>query len=265
VERAILQMVMQLIPIAIAVVFIGASYFIITLDRQRANSPSKDDTQVGIKLVIWAFIIAGVGLAAAGVDSLLSFALGGFKGGSMMIRAALAPIIVGAGTVVLFGLVFLGKTNNATMKQPERYALGLMGFTYGIQALFELTQVINGVFVSASWGDISGGLAGGVIHGAIGFVAILMLGAKSGWTGPAPPQRMMQNMPGQGGAPPQGGGYPPQGGGYPPQGGGYPPQGGGYPPQGGGGYPPQGGGGYPQGGQGGQGGYGGGGGYPPPA
>ncbi len=255
------QMVMQLIPIAIAVVFIGASYFVITLDRQRANSPSKDDTQVGIKLVIWAFIIAGVGLAAAGVDSILGFALGGFKGGSMAIRAALAPIIVGAGTVVVFGLIFLGKTNNATMKQPERYALGLMGFAYGIQALFELTQVINGVFVSASWEAIASGLSGGVIHGAIGFMAILMLGAKSGWSGPAPPQRMMQQMPGQGGQPPpQGGGYPPQGGGYPPQGGGYPPQGGGYPPQGGGGYPPQGGGAAGGGG----GGYGGGG-YPPPA
>jgi len=257
VDRAIFQIVMQAIPIAIAVLFIGASYFIITLDRTRANSPSKDDTQVGIKLVIWAFIIAGVGLAAAGVDGILSFALGGFKGGSMGIRAALAPIIVGAGVVVLFGIVFLSKTNNATQKQPERYALGVMGFAYGIQAIFELTQVINGVFVSASWGEISGGLAGGVVHGAIGFMAILMLGARSGWTGPAPPR---MPMPGQ---------QPPQN--YPPQG--YPPQGGGYPPQGGGGYNPQGGGGYnPQGGQGGgyppQGGQGGGyppqgGGYPP--
>ncbi len=261
-ERAMLQMVMQGIPIAVAVLFIGASYFIITLDRTRANSPSKDDTQVGIKLVIWAFIIAGLGLAAAGIDSILSFVLGGFKGGSLMLRAALGPVVVGAGVVVLFGIVFLGKTNNATQKQPERYALGTIGFVYGIQALFELTQVISGVFVSASWAEISGGLAGGVVHGAIGFLAILMLGARSGWTGPAPPSRVMQQMPGQGGAPPQGGGYPPQGGGYPPQGGGYPPQGGGY-PQGGGGYPQGGGGGYPP--QGGGGGGYGGGGYPPQA
>ncbi len=251
-DRAIFQIVMQAIPIAIAVLFVGASYFIITLDRTRANSPSKDDTQVGIKLVIWAFVIAGVGLAAAGVDGILSFALGGFKGGSLGIRAALAPIIVGAGVVVLFGIVFLSKTNNATQKQPERYALGVMGFAYGIQAIFELTQVINGVFVSASWGDISGGLAGSVVHGAIGFLAILMLGARSGWTGPAPPRMPMPGPPPQNYPPgyPQGGGYPPpQGGGYNPPGGGYNPQGGqggGYNPQGGqgGGYPPQGGG-YP--------------------
>ncbi len=234
---------LDLIPIAIAVIFVGASYFIITLDRQRANSPSKDDTQVGIKLVLWGLIIAGLGLAAMGVEQFLAFALGGFKGGSMGIRVAIPPILVGAGTVLVAGKVLLPKTNNATMKQPERYALGLIGFTYGIQALFGINQVLTGVFTEASWGATSHGLATTLVTGAIGFLAIIMLGAKSGWTGPAP--RMMPGPPqgGQGyppqGYPPQGGqGYPPQGGGYPPQGGGYPPQGGGYPPQGGG-YPPQ--------------------------
>jgi len=258
VEREIMAGLMQAIPIAVAVAFVGASYFIITIDRIRDGSPSKEDTQVGIKLICWAFIIAGIGLATGGLNTILSFALSGFKGGSMLIRMSLAPIIVGAGAVVMFGLVLLPKTNNATMKQPERYAFGVIGFVYGIQALFELTTVINGVFTSASWGAISSGLSGGVVHGAVGFMAIIMLGSKSGWTGPAPPQRMQQ-LPGQGQPPQGGGGYPPQGGGYPPQGGGYPPQGGGgYPPQGGG-YPPQGGGYPPQGG-----GYGGGG-YPPQA
>jgi hypothetical protein len=237
---------MRLIPIAIAIVFLAGSYFIITLDRQRANSPSKDDTQVGIKLILWAFIITGAGMAAGGIESLLAFALSGFKGGSMGIRIALAPIVVGAGLVLIFGLVLMPKTNNSTMKQPERYALGVLGFAFGMRAVIDLVQVMDGVFVATSWDAISGGLSGLVVHGALGFLAIIMLGSKSGWTGPAPPQRMMQPPGGQ--APP-GGGYPPQGGGYPPQGGGgYPPQGGGYPPQGGGGYPPQGGGYPPQGG-----------------
>ncbi len=244
-ERMMFGYVMQGIPILAAFLYIGASYFIITLDRTRANSPSKDDTQVGIKLVIWAFVIAGLGEAAAGIDSILSFVLGGFRGGSLMLRAALGPVVVGAGVVVVFGIVFLGKTNNATQKQPERYALGMIGFLGFSIALLQLTMVIRGVFVSASWNDISGGISGGIVFGGIGFMAILMLGSRSGWSGPAPPR---MPMPGQAppGYPPQGGGYPPQqGGGYPPQGGGYPPQGGGYPPQGGGGYPPQGGGGYP--------------------
>jgi len=257
VERAILGMVMQAIPIAIVPFFVGASYFIITLDRQRDTSPSKDDTQVGIKLVLWGFTIAGLGMAAIAVDQLLSFALGGFKGGSMGIRRVLAPMLVGGATMLIMRLVLLPKTNNATMKQVERYALGFVALLYGIQALFWLTMVFNNIFAaeSFSWNAISGALASVLVSGAIGFLAIIMLGAKSGWTGPIPPQRMQPPGGGQQGYPPQAG-YPPQGGGYPPQGGGYPPQGGGYPPQGGGGYPPQGGGGYPPGG---------GGGYPPPA
>jgi hypothetical protein len=244
VEKAFFQ-IMQLIPIAVAVAYIGGSYFFITLDRQRADSPSKDDTQVGIKLVLWAFIITGVGMAAGGIETLLAFALSGFKGGSMGIRIALAPIVVGAGLVLIFGLVLMPKTNNATMKQTERFAVGLIGLAFGMRAVVDLISVMNGVFVHAAWDPISFGLSGLVVHGGIGFLAIIMLGSKSGWTGPVPPQRMMQ--PPGGGQPPQGGGYPPQGGGYPPQGGGYPPQGGGYPPQGGG-YPPQGGGYPPQGG-----------------
>jgi hypothetical protein len=240
--------------IAIAIVFVAASYFIITIDRTRANSPSKDDTQVGIKLVIWALIIAGIGLAATGLILFVTVALSGFKGFMSVLKVAMPFIIVGAGAVVGFGIILLPKTNNATMKQVERYALGLLATYYGVQLLGGLVSILGGVF-AASWANISAGLPSTIVNGAIGVMALLMLGSKSGWTGPPPPQRAMQQMPGQGGGgyPPQGGGYPPQGGGYPPQGGGYPPQGGGYPPQGGGGYPPQGGG------------YGGGGGYPPPA
>jgi hypothetical protein len=240
-----------MIPIAIAIAFVGVSYFIITLDRARANSPSKDDTQVGIKLVLWGLTLAGVGMVAGGVEVLLSWALGLFKGGAGAIKVALPPIIVGAGTVVLMMLAFLPKTNNATMKQVERFAYGLIGLVYGAQAIFGINKILFGVFNSVSWAEISGGLASTLVNGALGFLAIIMLGSKSGWTGPAP---RMPGPPQQGGGyPPQGGGYPPQGGGYPPQGGGYPPQGGGYPPQGGG-YPPQGGGYPPQGG-----------GYPPQA
>lgn len=231
-DRAIVHSVMQVIPIAAAIAFIGVSYFVITIDRTRPNSPSKDDTQVGIKLVIWAFIIAGVGLATGGVDAILAYVLGGFKASSLVLRGALGPLVVGAGVVVLFWLVLLPKTNNASLRQCERYALGVVGFAYGIQAVVELSEAISGVFTSAAWGEISGSMSGALVHGAVGFLAIVLLGSRSGWTSPPPPMRMPYPPPQQ-----QGGGYPPQGGGYPPQGGGYPPQGGGYPPQGGG-YPP---------------------------
>lgn len=230
-----------------AIIFVGAGYFFISLDRQRANSVTKDDTQVGLKLVLYGLVLAGISIAAGGVTSLLSFIFGGFKGGSLPIRQALPPIVVGALVVLIVAKALLPRTNAATQKQPERYLLGALGIQYGVVAILSVNGLLNGLFLEAPWAYTSGSLASVAVSGAVAFLAITRFGAVAGWTAPPPPQPPMQY-------PPQGGGYPPPGGGYPPQGGGYPPQGGGYPPQGGSGYgPPQGGGGYgpPQGGSGG--------------
>ena len=83
-----------------AFIFVGAAYFIITLDRQRPNSPSKDDTQVGIKLVLFGLILAGISLATQGATGFLAFVFSGAKGGSGPIRAAFPPILVGVGVVL---------------------------------------------------------------------------------------------------------------------------------------------------------------------
>lgn len=241
-----------------AIVFVGAGYFFISLDRQRATSTSKDDTQVGLKLVLYGLVLAGISIAAGGVTTLLSFIFGGFKGGSLPIRQALPTIIVGALVVVLIAKAMLPRTNAATQKQPERFLLGALGIQYGVLAIIAVNGLLSGLFLEAPWAYTSSNLASVAVSGAIAFLAISRFGSLAGWTTPPPAQPMY---------PPQGGGYPPQGG-YPPPQGGYPPPqgGGGYPPQGGGGFPPQGGGGYPPQGGGG-GGYGppqgGSGGYPP--
>jgi hypothetical protein len=239
-------LILQAIGVILPIIFVGVGYLYLSLDRQRANSPSKDDTQAGIKLVLWALIIAGVALAAAGVDQLLGFIFGGFKGGSGPVRQAMPTILVGAVVVAGVGKALLPRTNNAKERQAERYALGFMGVSFGVQAIIALAGLLNGLFLSYPWGRTSGSLASLAVSGAIAFLAISRFGAASGWVQAAPPAPPMQFPPQQGGGyPPQGGGYPPQGGGYPPQGGGYPPQGGGYPPQGGG-YGQPGGGGYGQ-------------------
>jgi hypothetical protein len=237
-----------------AIVFVGAGYFFMALDRQRATSPSKDDTQVGLKLVLYGLILAGISMAAGGVTSLLGFIFGGFKGGSLPIRQALPTILVGGLAVLVIAKAMLPRTNAATQRQPERFLLGALGIQYGVFAIIAVNGLLSGVFLEAPWMYTSSNLASVIVSGALAFLAISRFGSLAGWTAPPPPAAPPMQYP-----PQQGGGYPPQGGGYPPPGGGYPPpQGGGYPPQGGGGYPPQGGGG---------GGYGppggGSGGYPP--
>jgi hypothetical protein len=228
-----------------AIGYLAFAYFLLTLDRGRANSPSKDDTQAGIKLVLWGLIIAGVATVSGGLVELLGYMLAGFKGGSGPVKHSLPTILVGALVVVVAAKAFLPRTNNATHHQAERYALGMLGLGFGLMALFALNMLLEGLFNDAPWATNASSVASLLVGLAVAGFAIPRFGAMSGWTtpvAPAPPMQQPQYPPQGGGYPPQGGGYPPQGGGYPPQGGGYPPQGGGYPPQGGG-YPPQGGGG----------------------
>ena len=247
-----LMMLMTAAPAVLAAVgatlFVAFGYLLLTIDRTRASSISKDDTQAGIKLVLHALIIAGVTIGTLGLFTLLSYVLGGFKGGSAPIKASLPSIIVGIVVVFFVAKVLLGRTNNSTQPQVERYALGYLGLQFGIAALFALDLLLAGLFNDAPWQDNSMALAGVIISAAGAGFTVPRFGALSGWTVPvrpvAPPPPQFPPQGGYGGPPPGGYGGPPQGGGYPPQGGsgGYPPQGGGgYPPQGGGGYPPQGG------------------------
>ncbi len=229
-------------PLLIAPAFVALGYFFILLDR-REDRPSKDDKQVGSKLVLWAFILAGIAMILGGVDTLITFVLGGFKLNGMkgfgQVKMPLAGIISGVVVAGAFGLLFLPRTNNSTAQQVERYAMGLLALAAGLVAILALNSIIVGLFAGFKWATMHPALAHLVVFGATAAFALSRHGAASGWT--APPPRPTMPTPGY---PQQGGGYPPQGGGYPPQGGGYPPQGGGgYPPAGGGGYPPQGGGG----------------------
>jgi hypothetical protein len=251
---ALMAMVPTIASIAIVPIFVFTFYFIVIFWDRRENRPSKDDAQLGTKLVLWGFILGGITGVLFGADQLITFVFSGFKGGFGAIKGALSGIVSGAVIAGAFGILFLPRTNNATQPQVERYAMGILGLGTGLAAIAALSALIQSVFFAKGWRtDIAPNLSHLAVFGAGAAFALLRHGKLSGWTEPVRPT--LPSAPGgyppaQGGGgypPAQGGGYPPQGGGYPPQGGGYPPQGGGYPPQGGG-YPPQGGGYPPQGG-----------------
>ena len=233
--------------------FVVLGYLFILLDK-REDRPSKDDKQVGSKLVLWLLIIAGVVIALMGVNNILAFVLGGFKGGFAVIKGSLVNLVVGAASAAAFLLVFLPRTNNGTHQQAERFAMGTLALIAGLATIGAFYMLVDALVFGRGWRtNIAPALAALATAGATAFFAFFRHGQLSGWTQPVRPAAPMPPAGGYGGGyPPQagGGGYPPQGGGYPPQGGGYPQQGGGgYPPQGGG-YPPQGGGYPPQGGYG---------------
>ena len=80
--EALFDKLPSMIGASAAVAFVVAAYFLLTLDRARANSLSKDDTQAGLKIVLFGVMLAGVVMAAGGAQMLLTYVFGGFKGGA---------------------------------------------------------------------------------------------------------------------------------------------------------------------------------------
>jgi hypothetical protein len=206
-------------------------YAVLQLDRRRDGSPSRDDTQIGLKVALFAVLAASVLLAASGARSLLAFILGGFKGFSTM-RSALATLVAGGGVAFATYALLLPRTNYQEKPAVERITLGMVGLVVGGRALLELDGFLKNLFAGSSWSDISSGLASVGVAGGVAALALIRLGSLSGWRAvpKVPPMPMQPPMTGQPMPPPAG--MPPLGGGYPPNNsGGYPPQGGGWPGQ----------------------------------
>ena len=121
---AVMSMLPTIVAMAVAPLFVVSLYFIMIFWDRRENRPHKDDTQLGTKLVLWGFILAGVVGVIGGADQLITFVFSGFKGGFGAIKGALSSIVSGAVVAGAFGLLFLPRTNNATQPQIERYAMG---------------------------------------------------------------------------------------------------------------------------------------------
>jgi hypothetical protein len=219
--------------------FLAFAYFFLVWDARRTDSPNKDDGQIGLKLVLYFFIIVGVGIAAGGVANLLNYLLSGAKTGTPALKQGLADLIAGVVPIFAAAVVLLPRTNYKQYTRAARLAYGYLAAFGGFMAFQSLHSLVGQLIMSMPWASTSGQLANLLVFGGIGFFALFRLGSLSSWSAPVRPAPM---APTHSQGYPQGGGYPPQG--YPPQG--YPQGGGGY----GGGYgPPQGqGGGYPPGG-----------------
>jgi len=211
-----------LIGLAVVHFYVFGGYLAIVIDRGRPTSASKDDTQVGLKLVLIGLLLFGVITAINSAERIVAMMLGGFHDFVLVVKTSIVGVVVGGGVAAVIGLVALPRTNLATARQPERFALGLLAVVYGVVAIFGLSATLNDLLLSATWAETSSSLALAAVAGAVAVVAITRFGARSGWaTPPAPPPPLPpQPPPGLGGGgypPPQGGGYygPPPGGGNP--------------------------------------------------
>ena len=206
-------------------VFLVLGYFAVLIDRRREGSPSRDDNQVGIKLVLYGVAIVAMLMVVGGLQQLFEYVLGGFKPTEVLKRAGAALV---AGGFVALGVIALAlpRTNARQMPQVERYAWGLIALYTGITAVFALHLVVEGVFMSLPWAKIAGYLAQLFAYGVVTVLAIARLGRLSAWGAAAgagyaagQPGYQQQGYQQQPGSYPQGysgqQGYGQQGGGYP--------------------------------------------------
>src|SRR4051794_39442808 len=121
--------------VAIAIGYAFLALVVITLDRFRPASTNKDDTQVELKILLYALGLIGLFAAADGVTGLIASIVGGFKGGGAAIKAVLAPIVVGGGVVAGIALAFLPRTNASTSRTAEALALLTVGLYFGGSAI----------------------------------------------------------------------------------------------------------------------------------
>lgn len=212
-------------PLFVVPLFVLIAYVVLTFERRREGSPTRDDGQLGIKVLLFALLAGAVLAAAAGAEALLAFILGGFKGGWSGVRGSLATVLALGGAAVAVYLLLMPRTNHLEKPQVERLAIGMIAAIAGASALTGANVFVGSLLATAPWGEIAAGLASVGVWGGVAVLAIVRLGSMSGWRSvPRVPQMPMMQPPMMGGQPPQQG---------------MPPLGGGYPPQGGGGWPPQ--------------------------
>ncbi len=171
--------------VSMGIAFIAFGYLVVTLDRRREESRSRDDDQVGFKLALWAILIAAVLTAGEAFGDLLAFALGGFDGHW---EDATGHLLASAAATVVVAKVFLPKTNNADKPQIERFGLGTILALAGIRGLLGLDQTLVDTFDADGWTTISKGLATTVAAIGLALLTGWRYGALSGARIKAPPK-----------------------------------------------------------------------------
>src|SRR5688572_26432458 len=92
--------------------FLGLAYFFLVWDARKADSPNKDDGQIGLKVVLAFLVIVGIGFAAGGTATLLNYLLSGTKAGTGVLKAGLAGLIAGVVPIFAVAVVLMPRTNH---------------------------------------------------------------------------------------------------------------------------------------------------------
>jgi len=177
--------------LAAVVLWAAAVYFYLFWDRRRDDSKNKDDGQVGLKVIIYSFLLFTLVLGAQGLNDVLQFLLAGAKN-TPQIKTGLANLLAGGALFAAAWFMLLPRTNAKDYPQTERYAIGAVALGAGLTTFAAFNGLLTSLFTGANWKLTSSGhFAHLIVWGALAFLALFRLGQMSNWTAPA----RMSSMP----------------------------------------------------------------------
>src|SRR5687767_3509180 len=164
-----------------------AFYFFVNWDARRPDSPYRADTQIGIKVALYAFFVVAIGFAAVGLTKVLHYMLSGADTGTGNLKSGLAGLLTGGIVTVMVWKGLLPRTNDAQFPKTARLAYGTLAAMAGVALIAALVQLVQTVLVWPDWVGVAGTVSDTIVLGLLAAFSLLKLGRMSGWVTPQPP------------------------------------------------------------------------------
>ena len=163
--------------------FLMAGYLLILISRYRNEA---NDPQASLKLVLYFFLLMGLGFACDGVVKLLHYLLSGTKTGSAGIKQAIAGLVSGGLVVFVMKYLYLPRSNELAQPRLLRFLTGFVLAIAGIGAVTGLYTFLASLVQNNAWATTSGMMATTIVYGGLTYLALQRFGQMSGWREPPP-------------------------------------------------------------------------------
>ncbi|GEM_PF-4255409 len=170
-----------LVPLVACGGFAVLLYVLLVWDATRPYSYSASDGQIGLKVVLYTFLLLGILVAAEGLNGVFHFFV--TLNDASRLKSGIAGAATGGGTLLLLGLFVLPRTNWKVFPKSTRAALGAAALTSGFTVIAAIHDTLVRVLTSAPWEQTSGSMTRVVAFGPITFVSFVLLGKLSQWSG----------------------------------------------------------------------------------
>ncbi|MEM7152689.1 MAG: hypothetical protein AAF799_07595 [Myxococcota bacterium] len=175
-------------------------YLLLLYDARRKDSPTADDTQLGLKTVAAVLTVVATFMFALGLQDLLHTLLT-FDEFWDRFKVSFPSVLIGGGFAVGGALVLFPRTNAEEYPKAKRLAAGVIAIVGAVSLLPALAGFISTVLDWPSWSAVAAALSSALVSSILFVLGFGVLGKLSGMKMPEPKAKPPQASPPQGGQP----------------------------------------------------------------